>query len=59
MNIAKEITSRIVIVGEVFRFFWKRKLWWLIPSMIILFIFALLFIFAQSTAVGPFIYTLI
>jgi hypothetical protein len=39
-------------------FFWKRKLWWLIPMIVILLLFALILVFAQSSALAPFIYTL-
>ena len=37
---------------------WQRKLWWMMPMIIVLLLFALLMIFAQGTAVAPFIYTL-
>jgi len=46
------------IVGELFGFLWKQKLWWLIPALIVLLAFGLLLIFAQSTPLAPFVYTL-
>ena len=46
------------IVGELMRFLWKQKLWWLIPALVVLLLFGLLLIFAQSTPLAPFIYTL-
>lgn len=46
------------IAGELLGFLWQRKLWWLMPMVIMLLALALLLIFAESTAVGPFIYTL-
>ena len=46
------------IIRELFGFLWKQKLWWLIPSLVVLLIFGLLLIFAQSTPLAPFIYTL-
>lgn len=46
------------IVGELFRFFWKQKLWWLIPAVVVLLAFGLLLVFAQSTPLAPFVYTL-
>ena len=49
---------RLGVVGELFRFLWARKLWWLIPMVLTLIIFAVLLIFAQASAIGPFIYTL-
>ncbi len=58
MSAIAKALSRLKIVGGILRFLWKRKLYWLIPFMIILIIFAIFFIFAQTTGVGPFIYTL-
>ena len=46
------------IVGELIGFLWKQKLWWLIPALVILLALGLLLIFAQSTPLAPFIYTL-
>jgi hypothetical protein len=37
---------------------WKRKLYWLIPMMLVLVLFAALLIFAQGSSIAPFIYTL-
>jgi uncharacterized membrane protein YqiK len=42
----------------VFRFLWTRKLWWLMPMIVLLVLFGLLLIFAQATGIAPFIYTL-
>jgi hypothetical protein len=33
-------------------------LWWLIPMLVVLMAFAILLIFASSSGIGPFIYTL-
>jgi hypothetical protein len=57
-NTLKSIGSRFGVVGEIFSFLWKRKLWWLMPMILILVIFGLLLIFAQATGIAPFIYTL-
>ena len=46
------------IVGELLGFLWKQKLWWLIPAMAVLLLFGLLLVFAQSTPLAPFVYTL-
>jgi len=46
------------IISELFGFLWKQKLWWLIPAVVVLLIFGLLLLFAQSTPLAPFIYTL-
>lgn len=49
---------RFGIAGELVSFLWQRKLWWLIPMVVTLLGFGLLMIFAQGTAIAPFIYTL-
>lgn len=54
----REIKRRAQIVQELFQFLWGQKLWWMIPMMALLMFFAVLLIFAQSTALAPFIYTL-
>lgn len=59
MGIGGNIKSIFGIIGELFKFLWKRKLWWLIPFMVILLIFGILLIFANATGIAPFIYTLI
>ena len=50
--------TRLGILAELIRFMWKRKLWWIIPMILVLILFASLLIFAQGSAVAPFIYTL-
>jgi uncharacterized membrane protein len=50
--------GRFGVASELLRFFWERKLWWLMPMLFLLLIFGALIIFAQSSAIAPFIYTL-
>ena len=50
--------TRLGTIGELIRFMWNRKLWWMIPMILLLVIFAALMIFAQGSAISPFIYTL-
>jgi hypothetical protein len=50
--------SRLGIVQELLQFLWTRKLWWLIPMILMLILFAAFLVFAQASAVAPFIYTL-
>ncbi len=49
---------RVGIMGELLEFLWARKLWWLMPMVTVLLLLAVLMIFAQSSAIAPFIYTL-
>ena len=58
MSAMKHFTSKFGIVGELLQFLWQKKLWWLIPIVVILILISVLFIFAGSTGVAPFIYTL-
>lgn len=58
MKTLRGILSRFRVIGEVFSFLWKRKLWWLMPMVFILVAFGLLMVFGQATGIGPFIYAL-
>jgi NAD/NADP transhydrogenase beta subunit len=52
------VAVRMGIVGDLLSFLWQRKLWWLIPMIVVIVLFGVLLIFAQGSAVAPFIYTL-
>ncbi len=58
MKFTEGITQRFGIAGELMGFLWQRKLWWLIPMVLVLLVFGGLMVTAQSSALGPFIYTL-
>jgi hypothetical protein len=58
MHLIKGILGRFGIASELVQFFWERKLWWLLPMLLLLLAFGGLIIFAQSSAIAPFIYTL-
>lgn len=58
MRFMDSMTSRMGIVGELLQFFWQNKWWWLTPMIIMLLLVGTLVIFAQSSAIAPFIYTL-
>ena len=46
------------ITGELFQYFWHRKLWWMMPLMVVLLLFGVIIALASASAIGPFIYTL-
>ncbi len=50
--------SKLGIFREFCDYLKIRKKYWLAPIFIILFLLGLIFIFCQSSAVAPFIYTL-
>ncbi len=48
--------SRVFV--EFFQFLGQQKKFWLIPIVLVMSLLGLLLIFAQGSAVAPFIYTL-
>ena len=54
----RSVGEKAGIAGELLIFLWERKLWWLVPTVSILLIFGMIMIFAQGSALAPFIYTL-
>ena len=46
------------IFKELWQFLGQQKKYWLLPIVIVILLFGLLLIFAQGSAVAPFIYTL-
>jgi len=58
MGIFQRTRQKLGIVGELFEFLWARKLWWLVPMVVVLVLFGVLLILTQGSALAPFIYTL-
>ena len=59
MKTSKKIGSRASVVNELFNYLWKRKLWWLIPMVVLLVTIGLLLVLASvASPISPFIYTL-
>ena len=58
MGYLQRVIAKLGIMGELLVFFWERKLWWMIPMIVVLLAFGVLIVFTQGTAVAPFIYTL-
>jgi hypothetical protein len=54
----KSFLAKFPVAAELLRFFWHQKLWWMVPMVVVLLMFGGLMIFAQSSAIAPFIYTL-
>ena len=50
--------SKQSVVGEVWRFLRQEKKYWIAPIAVVLVLLGLLLVFAQSSAVAPFIYSL-
>ena len=58
MKCVDTILTRLGTAGELLQFLWERKLWWLYPMILVLLLFGLLMVFAQTSPIAPFIYTL-
>lgn len=54
----RSMRSNLGVAGELLAFLWRRKWWWLIPMILLLLGFGLLLVFASSSGLGPFIYSL-
>ena len=48
----------VSLLGELWAFMRVRKKWWLGPIFVVLTLFGALIIFAQGSALAPFIYTI-
>lgn len=46
------------IISEFWEFLRIRKRYWLLPIILVLFIFGALIVFTETSAIAPFIYTL-
>ncbi len=55
---AQDFFMRLGVLGELLAFLWKRKLYWMLPMVITLLVFALLIVIGGSSPLSPFIYTL-
>ena len=58
MTLGSRIAARSRVVSELLLFFWRGKWWWITPIVIAMLLFAALILFAQSSPLAPFIYTL-
>jgi hypothetical protein len=52
------LVNRVEIGRELLGFFWRNRWWWLTPMILTLLLLGGLIIFAQSSVIAPFIYTL-
>ena len=46
------------LVAELWAFMRERKKWWLLPILVVLVLVGALLVFAQGSALAPFIYTI-
>ena len=46
------------LVNEFWLFMKERKKWWLLPIVVVMMLVGMLLVFAQGSALAPFIYTI-
>ena len=50
--------NRVAIIREFFEFLRERKKWWIAPILVFLLLLGVLVVFASSSTLAPFIYSL-
>ena len=50
--------SQQTLVGEFWQFLKVRKKWWLLPIVVVMVLMGALLVFAETSALAPFIYTI-
>jgi hypothetical protein len=50
--------NRVAIIREFFEFLREHKKWWIAPILVFLLLLGVLVIFASSSTLAPFIYSL-
>ncbi|MBK9122484.1 MAG: hypothetical protein IPM16_05090 [Chloroflexi bacterium] len=52
------VAGRVGIMRELMTFLWQRKLYWMIPMIVVLLIFGLIIVAGGSSVLAPIIYPL-
>lgn len=50
--------SRLSTLGQLMKFLWKQKKFWLIPILLILIFLIFIVIAGESSVIAPFIYSI-
>jgi drug/metabolite transporter superfamily protein YnfA len=50
--------GKLALAGEIWLFLRQNKKFWLLPIIVVLVLLGVLLVFAQSSALAPFIYTI-
>jgi hypothetical protein len=48
----------VTLIKELWAFLRERKKWWLVPVLVVVLLLGALLVFAQTSALAPFIYTI-
>ncbi|PJF40781.1 MAG: hypothetical protein CUN55_12355 [Phototrophicales bacterium] len=54
----QDFLTRLGILGELLSYLWAARLYWMLPMVVMLILFAVLIILGSTGAGGPLIYTL-
>ncbi len=46
------------MIKQLLAYFWKNKLWWILPAVIVFVVFGVLIAVANVSPVSPFLYVL-
>ena len=58
MQALREMGYKVGIAKELLTFLWQRKLWWMIPMVVVMALIGILIGFGSASGIEPFIYTL-
>ncbi len=58
MSRFQDLRGKLVTARELLHFLGAEKRWWLIPMVVVLLVFGVLFVVIQGSAISPFIYAL-
>ncbi len=50
--------ARSGLLGQLWAYMRIRKKWWLLPIIVVMLLVGMLLVFAQGSALAPFIYTI-
>ncbi len=51
------VSPWVDLVRELWRFVWARKVWWLVPSLVLILLAGVLIVLGALTPLGPLMYT--
>lgn len=54
----RDFVTRLGILGELLRYLWRRKLYWLLPMMITLLVVVVFVLLSSAGGLAPFIYSI-
>lgn len=57
-NAIEDFFGRMGVLGELMSYLWKQKLYWMIPMVVVLVVFAVIIILGSNPVTAPFIYSI-